>query len=134
MLERVLPYKTLKNPFVLKGNPRFCTQYNNSQTNENIGPMVSGTASWLTLTLFEMFGLNVTTEGIELNPLLLKSMDKANVKLKIRGCVYDIDIIKSKHGFCRVNQNTILKVNGKEHIGAIPLNQNQKNIKVEIIV
>lgn len=134
MLERVLPYKTLKNPFVLKGNPRFCTQYNNSQTNENIGPMVSGTASWLTLTLFEMFGLNVTTEGIELNPLLLKSMDKANVKLKIRGCVYDIDIIKSKHGFCRVNQNTILKVNGKEHIGAIPLDQNQKNIKVEIIV
>ncbi|HEY8443728.1 MAG TPA: glycosyl transferase [Clostridia bacterium] len=134
MLERVLPYKTLKNPFVLKGNPRFCTQYNNSQTNENIGPILSGTASWLTLTLFEMFGLNVTTEGIELNPLLLKSMDKANIKLKIRGSVYDIDIIKSKHGLCRASKNTILKVNGKEHEGAISLNQNQKNVKVEIIV
>ncbi|HEY8423686.1 MAG TPA: glycosyl transferase [Clostridia bacterium] len=134
MLERVLPYKTLKNPFVLKGNPRFCTQYNNSKTNENIGPIVSGTASWLTLTIFEMFGLNVTTEGIDLNPLLLKSMDKANIKLKIRGCVYDIDIKKSKSGFCRVTDKTIIKVNGKEHKGVIPLNQKQKNVNVEIII
>ena len=134
MLDRVLPYKTLENPFVLKGNPRFCTQYNNSQTNENIGPIVSGTASWLTLTLFEMFGLNVTTEGIELNPLLLKSMDKANVSLKIRGCQFDIKIIKSEKGFCRVDKDTVIKVNGKEHTGAIPLNQKQKNVSVEIFI
>ena len=26
MLDRVLPYKTLANPYVTKGNPRFCTQ------------------------------------------------------------------------------------------------------------
>ncbi|HHW90147.1 MAG TPA: glycosyl transferase [Clostridiales bacterium] len=134
MLDRVLPYKTLKNPFVLKGNPRFCTQYNNSQTNENVGPIVSGTASWLTLTLFEMFGLNVTTEGIELNPMLLKSMDNADITLKIRGCQFDITIKKSKKGFCRVSDATIIKLNGKEHKGAIPLDLNQKNIRVEILV
>ena len=49
MIDRTLPYKTLENPYILKGNPRFCTQYNNSETGEGIGPILSGTASWLTL-------------------------------------------------------------------------------------
>ena len=49
MIDKTLPYKTLEDPYILKGNPRFCTQYNNSETGENIGPILSGTASWLTL-------------------------------------------------------------------------------------
>ncbi|HEY8389459.1 MAG TPA: glycosyl transferase [Clostridia bacterium] len=134
MLNRVLPYKTLENPFVLKGNPRFCTQYNNSETNENIGPMVSGTASWLTLTIFEMFGLNVTTEGIELNPLLLKNMNEAEISLKIRGCQYDISIKKSKEGFCRFGENTKILLDGVEHKGAIPLVSDKKLRKIEILL
>ena len=132
MLNRVLPYKTLENPFILKGNPRFCTQYNNSQTNENIGPMVSGTASWLTLTIFEMFGLKCTTEGIELNPMLLKDMNKADITLKIRGCQYDVLIKKNNEGFCRVNKDTKILLDGVEHRGAIPLDSKKKLRKIEI--
>lgn len=132
MLNRVLPYKTLDNPFILKGNPRFCTQYNNSQTNENIGPMVSGTASWLTLTIFEMFGLKCTTEGIELNPMLFKNMDKADITLKIRGCQYDIKIKKNIKGFCRVTKNTMIMLDGVEHKGVIPLDSKKNLRKIEI--
>ena len=43
MLEKAAPYATLEDPFVRKGNPRFCTQYNNSETGENIGPMYAKT-------------------------------------------------------------------------------------------
>ncbi|MBR7082460.1 MAG: glycosyl transferase, partial [Clostridia bacterium] len=32
MIDKTLPYKALENPCVYKGNPRFCTQYNNSET------------------------------------------------------------------------------------------------------
>ena len=51
MLDRVYPFKAMEEPFVLCGNPRFCTQYNNSVTRENVGPMLSGTASWLSLSV-----------------------------------------------------------------------------------
>lgn len=58
MIDRTLPYTAMDDPFRLKGNPRFCTQYNNSETGENIGPMLSGTASWLTLAVYEFLGLD----------------------------------------------------------------------------
>lgn len=61
MIDRTLPYTAMDRPFVLKGNPRFCTQYNNSETGENIGPMLSGTASWLTLAVYELFGVEDKT-------------------------------------------------------------------------
>lgn len=70
MIDRTLPYRTLENPFVLKGNPRFCTQYNNSETGENIGPMLSGTASWLTLAIFAFFGMEVSEDSITVSPIL----------------------------------------------------------------
>ncbi len=70
MLDKVLPIRTMENPFVLKGNPRFCTQYNNSQTGENIGPMLSGTASWTSLAIYEHFGLTVTPTELVIEPIL----------------------------------------------------------------
>ena len=53
MLEIVYPYNVLKNPYLYKGNPRLCTQYVNSITQEHIGPVLSGTATWLLLALLE---------------------------------------------------------------------------------
>lgn len=70
MIDRTLPYRTLDDPFVLKGNPRFCTQYNNSETGENIGPMLSGTASWLTLAVYTFFGMEVSKEALTVSPVL----------------------------------------------------------------
>lgn len=70
MIDRTLPYTAMDDPFRLKGNPRFCTQYNNSETGENIGPMLSGTASWLTLAVYELLGLGEKAEAIPAAPVL----------------------------------------------------------------
>jgi len=34
MIDLVLPYKNLENPFQVAGNPRICTQYINTDTGE----------------------------------------------------------------------------------------------------
>ena len=77
MIGKTLPYTTLDTPYITKGNPRFCTQYNNSETGENIGPMLSGTASWLTLALFELLGINDSEDGLAFAPLLAGGEDMA---------------------------------------------------------
>ena len=92
MLDKVLPYKTLDNPFVLKGNPRFCTQYNNSQTCENIGPMLSGTASWLTLAIYELLGITVTEDEIRLSPIMLPGEKGLRYTLRPEGCELKITV------------------------------------------
>ena len=53
MLNIVYPFNVLNNPHKYKGNPRFCTQYVNSMTEEHIGPILSGTSTWLFLALQE---------------------------------------------------------------------------------
>lgn len=53
MMDIVYPYNVLNNPYLFKGNPRLCTQYVNSLTQEHIGPVLSGTATWLLLALLE---------------------------------------------------------------------------------
>ena len=53
MLNIVYPFNVLKDPYKFKGNPRFCTQYVNSITEEHIGPILSGTSTWLLLSLLE---------------------------------------------------------------------------------
>ncbi len=69
MIEKTLPYKTLEDPYTLKGNPRFCTQYNNSVTGEGIGPILSGTASWLTLALYEILGIDLRGNKLSISPI-----------------------------------------------------------------
>ena len=93
MLGKVLPYKTLDDPFVLKGNPRFCTQYNNSQTCENIGPMLSGTASWLTLAIYELLGINAKEDAIELSPIMLPGQRMVRYTLRPEGCELQICVL-----------------------------------------
>lgn len=55
MLDIVYPFNVMKNIKKIRGNPRFCTQYVNSQTGEHIGPILSGTSTWLLLALKEIF-------------------------------------------------------------------------------
>lgn len=57
MLNIVYPFNVLNNPHKFKGNPRFCTQYVNSLTEEHIGPILSGTSTWLLLALLEKYGV-----------------------------------------------------------------------------
>ena len=53
MLDIVYPFNAYKDLYTFKGNPRFCTQYVNSVSCEHIGPILSGTSTWLLLTLLE---------------------------------------------------------------------------------
>lgn len=98
MLNKVLPYKTLDNPYIFKGNPRFCTQYNNSITNENIGPILSGTATWLTLTIFEMIGITYLSNSLLIRPELPKDIECFNAKIKFDEKTYLIIEMKKGKG------------------------------------
>ncbi len=100
VLDVILPYRTMVNPYVLCGNPRFCTQYNNSETGENVGPTVSGTATWLWLALVEAFGLRVTPDEIEVDPILAKSQRELKLRLRTGRSEYEVSIRKPP-GFCR---------------------------------
>lgn len=119
MLDLVLPYQTLKTPYVTKGNPRFCTQYNNSETGENIGPMLSGTASWLSLTVYEFLGINHVDGGIDLKPVLPFDTERANYIVRVDGTEFDITVEKSL-GFARPTEATEYTFDGEKCTSIIP--------------
>lgn len=101
MVERVLPYKTLENPFKVCGNPRWCTQYNNSQTGENIGPTLSGTSTWLAITLFDMLGIKYENDALVLDPLLNETQTEVSYTLRHLTSEYTVTITKAE-GLSRV--------------------------------
>lgn len=107
MLDLVFPYNVLKNLTVMKGNPRFCTQYNNSQTEENIGPMLSGTASWLTLAIFEILGIDSNNLSLTLDAALRKEEEKICYQMKGKDGIIDITIEKKKGILCKKDDRTI---------------------------
>jgi cellobiose phosphorylase len=94
MIDLALPYKTMASPFETCGNPRFCTQYNNSETGEGIGPMLSGTATWLDQALMSAFGVEFTGAGIALNPVLREEQESLNLSVRLEKSAYSIGIRK----------------------------------------
>jgi cellobiose phosphorylase len=104
----------LENPFEVCGNPRWCTQYNNSQTGENIGPTLSGTSTWLAITLFEMFGIEYYQDCLVINPLLAKNANRVSYTLRFFTSNYTVEILKSQ-GFSRVKDGQYeVTVDGKK--------------------
>lgn len=100
VIDVVLPYRTLRDPYVLAGNPRFCTQYNNAETGENVGPTLSGTATWMWLALKAAYGLRVTPEEIELDPILRDDQRQLELTLDTGRATYHVRFLKPA-GFCR---------------------------------
>ena len=92
MIRRTVPYAAMDNPYVLKGNPRFCTQYNNSETGENIGPMLSGTASWLTLAVYEFLGLEVGAQAVSFSPILPSGMERMGYTVQLADTLLKVEI------------------------------------------
>ncbi|MBR6917811.1 MAG: glycosyl transferase [Clostridia bacterium] len=120
MLDRVLPYKTLKDPYTTKGNPRFCTQYNNTETLESIGPMLSGTASWLALTVFEFLGIKYGKGTVSFAPILPETMKDISFTIKRTDCSIKVDVRKDG-GFRRIGEGTTYTFDGKPSDGVITL-------------
>lgn len=133
MLDRVYPFKTMENPYILKGNPRFCTQYNNSETLEGIGPMLSGTASWLSLSVFEFLGIGYAEGGLTFNPILPEDMTSIKFSIKRNGTTFCVTVSKPR-GFCRVNGTTKYLFDGKECGSIIPDPADNNTHSVDIIL
>ena len=112
MINKTLPYKAMVSPYILKGNPRFCTQYNNSDSGENCGPMLSGTASWLTLAIFEMLGINYDANGISLSPMLPIDSDGIKYTIKCQNTEFNISVEKNAT-FSRLDERTECYADGK---------------------
>lgn len=106
---KTLPYKTLENPFVIKGNPRFCTQYNNSVTGENIGPILSGTASWLTLCVYELLGISDVAEEVVFDPVIPRGWEGYRYMLRTGGTEISVRVCgglrRTERSRCLVDGN-----------------------------
>lgn len=113
MISRTLPYRAMENPFVLKGNPRFCTQYNNSETGENVGPMLSGTASWLTLAVYEFLGISRGSHTLTLNPIMISGKKTMSYDLKIEDIRISVTVDASSGRF-RTNSHTVYELDGRK--------------------
>ena len=131
-LEKTYPFKTMNDPFVIKGNPRFCTQYNNSVTGENIGPILSGTATWLTLAIREFFGITENSSGITIEPVLLNTSEPLDYSLKF-GKTYANVHIASVSGENVITEKAKIIVNGKEtNSASIEKNGNRYEINIKL--
>ncbi|MBQ0010808.1 MAG: glycosyl transferase [Ruminococcus sp.] len=129
-LDTVLPYRTLLHPYLTKGNPRFCTQYNNSQTGENIGPMLSGTASWLNLSVMELLGISYEGENLVFSPVLPSSMTHTEYTFggKTR---YHVTVEKPL-GFARVGEMSAMTFDGAPFDGTIKREDDGKTHEIVI--
>lgn len=118
MIGKTLPYTTLDDPFTRKGNPRFCTQYNNSETGEHIGPMLSGTASWLTLAIYEIFGFEAAAESLTFAPVLAPGCERTAYTLRLADTLLEVEIISG--GRFRAGAETVYTLDGQEVGSVIP--------------
>lgn len=119
MIQRTVPYATMDRPFTIKGNPRFCTQYNNSETCENIGPMLSGTASWLTLAVFEFLGVDVQAEQITFTPVMQPGKTHMACTIQLSEATLKVEIQSSGLRF-RTGPDTTYTLDGAPAAQTIP--------------
>ena len=132
-MDTVYPFKTMEHPYFTKGNPRFCTQYNNSITGENIGPMLSGTASWLNLTLMEMLGIGYQGDEIAFSPILASDMTDISYTVTTGKTVLHVHI-KKDAGYARVTERSTFTLDGVAFDGAIKRPDDGKEHFVEIVI
>ena len=114
LLDITLPYRTMDAPFEICGNPRFCTQYNNSDTGENIGPMLSGTSTWLTLSLLEALGVEHREDGISIDPILREGERQLEFILKLEDTSYQICVSKPEGFYRSLDSSICVKLDGEE--------------------
>ena len=111
VIDCILPYRTLKSPFTVCGNPRLCTQYNNSETGENIGPTLSGTSTWLLLCLFTSFGVDFTSDALIVEPILRPDDTAEDILVSSGKAKYHITVDKPQ-GFRRTKDGVSISVDG----------------------
>ena len=132
VIDCILPYRTLQNPFEVCGNPRLCTQYNNSQTGENIGPTLSGTSTWLLLCLFMGFGVEFASDALTIDPILRSEDTGEDITVNTGKAIYHITVSKTK-GFRRTRDGVSVVCDGQAVSGIrIPVFSDGKTHNVEV--
>lgn len=134
MLRLVYPYSVMKDPYFLKGNPRFCTQYNNPETRENIGPILSGTATWLTLSFWEMAGFHFDGKGLTIHPILPFDAKALSYHLIHHGCHYTITVSKKAKSWGLHLLSIRMDGEEKDPAKPLPIMQNASVCLIEILL
>jgi cellobiose phosphorylase len=112
MVDLACPARTMADPFALAGNPRYCTQYNNGQTGENVGPLLSGTATWMVLSLMKGYGIEFVGEGLRIDPVLRERETAVRAVVRTRELAIEIEYRKPE-GFARARDGGLsLQVDG----------------------
>ena len=96
--------------------------------------MLSGTSTWMILTLMSAYGLEYTTEGILIDPVIRENEKSSAYSVNIGKAVYNISI-KKPEGFCRIaDGNVQITVDGNAIEGnLIPLFGDNKEHNVEVV-
>ncbi|MCX7774126.1 MAG: glycosyl transferase, partial [Clostridia bacterium] len=108
-------------------------QYNNSETGENIGPMLSGTSTWLILTLMSAYGIEYTRQGIRFDPILRPDETRLSYRLNTGKAYYDVTVTKNE-GFARISDGkaTIFFDGQRLDSNLIPVMSDGREHSVEI--
>jgi len=133
MIDLVYPGRTMSDPFVLAGNPRFCTQYNNSETGENIGPLLSGTATWFILALLKAYGIELSARGVVIDPVLRPSERETGIILRMENSCISIHY-KKPEGFCRCRDSRFTLLLDQNNIegNSIPLSRLKGDHQIDV--
>jgi cellobiose phosphorylase len=135
MIDLTLPCNAIKNPYLVAGNPRFCTQYNNSETGENIGPMLSGTSTWLTLALLAAYGIEFTPQGIWVDPILKADDRELEYVIRLEKTSYRFRITKPVGFFRMADGSATVKLDGELIVGnLIPRSNHPGEHLVEVVL
>ncbi|MBN1775612.1 MAG: glycosyl transferase [Clostridiales bacterium] len=130
VIDCILPYRTLSSPYETCGNPRFCTQYNNSETGENIGPTLSGTSTWLLLCLFMGLGLSFGSDSIQIDPILRPEDNGSEYTVNTGKAAYHV-VVNKPAEFRRSTEGVIIACDGEEIDGtSIPLFEDGKTHEI----
>ena len=134
VIDCILPYRTLMSPFTVCGNPRLCTQYNNSDTGENIGTTLSGTSTWLLLCLFLGFGVEFTSEALIVEPLLRPEDANEELMVKSGKASYHI-LVSKKAGFARTNEGVKVTCDGQALSDTrVPIFEDGKTHEIQVSI
>ena len=132
VLKMTAPFGTFENPYVLAGNPRFCTQYTNPATGEHIGPLLSGTAPWMWLTYLGMLGVKFHEGRVLLDPVLPPEWPAATLELKVPVGHYRIEITKPARFVRSRDQQPVLSMDGKPCALPLPAVEPGRVARVEM--
>ncbi|MBQ9036788.1 MAG: hypothetical protein IJ115_04995, partial [Erysipelotrichaceae bacterium] len=93
-------------------------------------PILSGTASWLTLALYEACGFDIDGNTITLSPILNRK--HFNYVLKVNGTILNVNIDGSNS--FRLTDKSELFLDGKSSPFSLPLPQDGKAHNIEVIL